>query len=110
MQDRLLFSYASADDPALRRVTIRTIERLTGQPRLKRIYIENRRRPRPGESFWEAAVRHLRLEVDHDPASGDPGRGAGRGGREIHPFGVLDGPGDRSSDRQGPPRLQGPDP
>jgi len=68
MRDRLLFSYVSPDDSALRRVTIRTIERLTGQPRLKRIYPDNQRCPRAGESIWEAAVRHLRLEVEHDPA------------------------------------------
>ena len=92
MQDRLLFSYASPDDPRLRRVTIRTIERLTGQPRLKRIYLDNRRRPRPGESFWEAAVRQLRLEVDYDPAR----LGAIPAAGPVvvvanHPFGVLDG-------------------
>ena len=61
MADRLLFSYASADDPALRRIAIRTIERLTGQPRLQRIYLENQRDPRVGETFWEAAVRRLEL-------------------------------------------------
>ena len=92
MQDRLLFSYASPDDPRLRRVTIRAIERLTGQPRLKRIYLDNQRRPRPGESFWEAAVRHLRLEVDYDPAR----LGAIPAAGPVvvvanHPFGVLDG-------------------
>ena len=92
MQDRLLFSYASPDDPRLRRVTIRAIERLTGQPHLKRIYLDNRRRPRPGESFWEAAVRQLRLEVDYDPAR----LGAIPAAGPVvvvanHPFGVLDG-------------------
>ena len=46
MGDGMLFSYASADDPALRRIAIRTIERLTGQPRLKRMYLENQRHPR----------------------------------------------------------------
>jgi putative hemolysin len=92
MGERLLFSYASADDPALRRVAIQTIERLTGQPRLKRMYLENQRRPRQGESFWEAAVRQLELRVDYDPdrlhripASGPVVVVAN------HPFGVLDG-------------------
>ena len=92
MQDRLLFSYASPDDPRLRRVTIRTIERLTGQRQLKRIYLDNQRRPRPGESFWEAAVRHLRLEVDYDPARLAAIPAAGPVVVVAnHPFGVLDG-------------------
>jgi putative hemolysin len=92
MADRLLFSYASADDPALKRIAIQTIERLTGQPRLKRLYLENQRRPRLGESFWDAAVRHLELRVDYDreqlqaiPAAGPVVVVAN------HPFGVVDG-------------------
>lgn len=92
MSDRLLFSYASADDPALRRLTIQAIERLTGQPRLKRLYLENQRRPRFGESFWDAAVRQLELRVDYDreqlqaiPAAGPVVVVAN------HPFGVVDG-------------------
>ena len=60
MGDGILFSYASADDPALRRIAIRAIERLTGQPRLKRMYLENQRHPRAGETFWDAAVRRAR--------------------------------------------------
>jgi putative hemolysin len=92
MADRLLFSYASAGDPALRRITIRAIERLTGQPRLKRLYLKNLRNPRAGESFWEAAVRGLALQVHYDetrlraiPAVGPVVIVAN------HPFGVLDG-------------------
>ena len=92
MRDRLLFSYASPEDPALRRVAIRTIERLTGQPRLKRIYLDNQRRPRPGESLWEAALRELRLEVDYDPARLAAIPAAGPVVVVAnHPFGVLDG-------------------
>jgi hypothetical protein len=53
----VLFSYAGADDPALRRLTIGAIERPTGQPRLKRMYLDNQRCPRHGESFFDAAVR-----------------------------------------------------
>lgn len=92
MADRLLFSYASADDPALKRIAIQTIERLTGQPRLKRLYLENQRRPRRGESFWDAAVRQLELRIDCDPerlqaipATGPVVVVAN------HPFGVVDG-------------------
>jgi putative hemolysin len=92
MGERLLFSYASADDPALRRIAIRTIERLTGQPRLKRMYLANQRHPRVGETFWDAAVRQLELQIDYDetrlraiPAVGPVVVVAN------HPFGVLDG-------------------
>jgi putative hemolysin len=92
MADRLLFSYASANDPALRRIAIRTIERLTGQPRLKRMYLASQRHPREGETFWDAAVRQLELQVDYDesclraiPAVGPVVVVAN------HPFGVLDG-------------------
>jgi putative hemolysin len=92
MQDRLLFSYASAEDPLLRRLTIRTVERLTGQPRLKRMYLDNLRRPRTGESFWEAAVRRLQLRVDYDPEQllAIPAQGPVVVAAN-HPFGVLDG-------------------
>ena len=92
MHDRLLFSYASHDDPVLKRVTIRTIERMTGQPQLERLYLANRRRPRAGESFWDAAVRQLGLEIDHDPARlhAIPSRGPVVVVAN-HPFGVLDG-------------------
>jgi putative hemolysin len=92
MAERLLFSYASADDPALRRIAIKTIERLTGQPRLKRLYLENQRRPRQGESFWDAAVRQLELQIDYDPERlrAIPGTGPVVVVAN-HPFGVLDG-------------------
>jgi putative hemolysin len=92
MADRLLFSYASADDPALRRIAIRTIERLTGQPRLKRMYLANQRHPQVGETFWDAAVRQLELQVDYDEARL---RAIPAVGPVVvvanHPFGVLDG-------------------
>ena len=57
MGDRIRFSYASADDPALRRIAIRAIERLTGQPRLQRIYLENQRDPRVGSSCGSNMMR-----------------------------------------------------
>ncbi len=86
------FSYAAPDDPALRRVVIRQIERMTGQPYLKSLYDEHRANPKPGESFWDAAVRRLKLRIvcNEDALTRLP-----RSGPLVvvanHPFGVLDG-------------------
>ncbi|HXM00596.1 MAG TPA: lysophospholipid acyltransferase family protein [Rhizomicrobium sp.] len=86
------FSYASADDPRLKRFLIRLIERMTGQPRLKRLYDDHRANPVPGESFWDSAIRRLDLKIvtNEDALARLP-----RAGALVivanHPFGVLDG-------------------
>jgi putative hemolysin len=86
------FSYATPDDPWVKRVIIRAVEVLTGQPTLKRMYLENQARPVPGESFWAAAVRHLALRVHTNRADLEA---LPRSGPLMvianHPFGVLDG-------------------
>jgi putative hemolysin len=90
--DDLLFSYADPSTPRLKRQVIRLIERATGQPKLKRIYFENQRHPRPGESFWQAAVRHLALDVEYNR---DALAAVPKYGPVVvvanHPYGVLDG-------------------
>ena len=59
---------------------------------LAALYLEHQNNPRPGESFWNAAVRKLQLQVEfnRDALSEIP-----REGPAIivanHPFGVLDG-------------------
>jgi putative hemolysin len=90
--DRYLFSYATASDPPLKRGIIRLVEKATGQPKLKRMYIDNQRFPRADESFWQAAVRSLALDVRYDshalaaiPRTGPVVVVAN------HPYGVLDG-------------------
>ena len=90
--DDYIFSYAAESDPPVKRGLIRLVERATGQPKLKRLYLENQRQPRPGESFFAAAVRKLDLDVRYDaaalariPASGPVVIVAN------HPYGVLDG-------------------
>jgi len=86
------FSYASEEDAPLKRLVIQVIERISGQPELKRLYLEHQNDPRPGESFWNAAVRKLQLQVEfnREALSEIP-----RQGPAIivanHPFGVLDG-------------------
>lgn len=85
------FSYAAPDDPPLKRLTIRLIERMTGQPRLKRIYRQYRAEGGAG-NFWEQAVARLRLTLIYDPA---PLVDWPRKGALVivcnHPFGVIDG-------------------
>lgn len=86
------FSYAEPDDPRLKRFVIRLIERMSGQPYLKWLYDDHLANPRPGESFWDAAVRKLELRIvcNEEALAGWP-----RAGPLIvvsnHPFGVLDG-------------------
>jgi putative hemolysin len=90
--DKYLFSYATPSDPPLKRGIIRLVEKATGQPELKRIYIDNQRFPRANETFWEAAVRRLKLDVRFDPhaLAAIPKIGAVVVVAN-HPYGVLDG-------------------
>ena len=86
------FSYADPEDPRLKRFIIRMIERMTGQPYLKHLYEGRDTMRRPGESFWDLAVRLLELKivVNEDALAKVP-----RTGPVVfvanHPFGVLDG-------------------
>jgi len=90
--DKYIFSYAAPSDPPFKRGIIRLVEKATGQPKLRRLYLDNQRFPRPNETFWEAAVRALKLDVQYDS------RALGaipRHGPVVvvanHPYGVLDG-------------------
>jgi putative hemolysin len=85
-------SYASPGDPFLKRLVIRAIERASGQRELKRMYLERKHHPVAAESFWDAAVRKLRLTIDFNvealaeiPTHGPVVIVAN------HPFGVIDG-------------------
>ncbi len=49
--DKYLFSYATASDPPIQRALIRLVEKATGQPKLKRMYVQNQRFPREGRDF-----------------------------------------------------------
>ena len=86
------FSYADDNDPWLKRSLIRLVESATGQARLERMYLENRREMAPGESFWASAMRKLAIDMQYDSCKLES---APREGPLLfvstHPFGVLDG-------------------
>ena len=86
------FSYAAPDDPGLKRLLIRAIETMTGQPYLKSLYDQHREHPVPGESFWSAAMRNLELTIRHNE---DGLQKLPKTESLVvvanHPFGVLDG-------------------
>jgi putative hemolysin len=84
------FTYADPSDSRMRRLAIRGIERVTGKPRLARLYRAHLREHDP--DFWGSAVRRLGIELDYDadklerlPATGPVVVVAN------HPYGVLDG-------------------
>jgi putative hemolysin len=86
------FSYASPDDPRFKRLVIQMIERISGQPELKRMYLEHQNHPVPGETFWQAAVRKLQLNIQmNDDALGEIPPAGPVIVVANHPFGVLDG-------------------
>src|ERR1700678_364668 len=90
--DKYLFSYPAPSEPPVKRGMIRLVERAMGQRQLKRLYVQNQRYPRAHESFWQAAVRSLALDVRYDAAALAH---VPKTGPVVfvanHPYGVLDG-------------------
>jgi len=89
-QDHL--TYANLDDPFMRRCVIKVVEKVTGRPKVQRLYDDYLETQAADDDFWGSAVRYLDLTVRHDrrALSAIP-----KEGPVIlianHPFGVLDG-------------------
>ena len=63
------FSYSRKEHGALQRLVIRLIERLTGQPRLERLYRAWAESPHLHENIFAAGLRLLNLRLDMDGAA-----------------------------------------
>ena len=86
------FSYVDSNTPLMKRVLIRTLEKITGARAVEKLYLENRARMQPGENWFRACLDTLRvsIQLDQQQLAKVP-----RQGPLIfvsnHPFGVLDG-------------------
>lgn len=85
-------TYCNPDDPIFRRALIRSIELVSGQPKLNRIYQRYRAQGSGSDNFWADAIEKLALTIRYDP------EGLSRIPRQgpllvvsNHPYGVLDG-------------------
>jgi len=85
-------SYATYFDDPVKRRMIRTIERLSGQPKIKKLYEHYRDDLSHDVPFFEAAMRLLDLDVRF---SASRHAEIPKDGPLVivanHPFGVLDG-------------------
>ena len=86
------FSYASDEVSRISQKFIRGVEKITGQPRIRRMYEDYTRLGRPPELFWEDAIAALKLQVEI--VRGSIHALAPTGPQIVianHPYGVVDG-------------------
>jgi putative hemolysin len=85
-------TYASRCDKLASRAFIHTVELLTGQIKLKRLYDIYQSELRGTVDFWEAAMRLLNLSIDYDAAKLEALPSTGPLIIVAnHPFGLIDG-------------------
>lgn len=86
------FTYSHPGQSRFRRAVIRSVEVISGQPRLREMYMGWAANPDPAESVFAAALRLLRLDLRLD---GQPLAELPRQGGLLlvanHPFGIIDG-------------------
>ena len=87
-----IFSFADGEMGAISNAIIRSLEFCTGQPKIKKIYLDYVDDNRPHEMFWQDAVSRLDLKVN---LKFEEGAKIPESGRLLvianHPFGVIDG-------------------
>ena len=89
---KVRFSYSTADQPVFQRAVIQAIEKIGGQRKLKKLYVQHQKNLKNGENFFDSAIRLLRMRVEYDEAA--LARTPATGPVLFianHPYGVLDG-------------------
>lgn len=87
------FTYSHPGMSRFRRNLIRAVERVSGQPMLRSLYLDWAASPPAGETVFDAALRLLRIEAAarwHVPAATIPQEG-GLLLVANHPYGIVDG-------------------
>ena len=86
------FSYASETHSLGRILAIRAVESLSGQPFLKKLYLDYQSENLPPDRFWDEVI--ARLDLDVRIHAGSPAHVPETGPLLVvanHPYGVLDG-------------------
>ena len=86
------FSYASETHSLGRILAIRAVESLSGQPFLKKLYLDYQSENLPPDRFWDEVI--ARLDLDVHIHAGSPAHVPETGPLVVvanHPYGVLDG-------------------
>lgn len=87
-----IFSFANGEMGPVASGFIRAMEKVTGQPKIKKLYFDYVDDERPSELFWTDALERLNISYNlHNEATAQ----IPRTGRLLivanHPFGVIDG-------------------
>ncbi|MEO0983687.1 MAG: lysophospholipid acyltransferase family protein [Pseudomonadota bacterium] len=91
-EDAIAFSYAAYFAHPVKRSLVRAVEKVSGQPKMKKLYLRYRDELSEQENFWDAAVKLLKLDVRYDDARlTDMPETGPLVVVANHPFGVLDG-------------------
>ena len=87
-----VFSFANGEMGPVASGFIRTLEKVTGQPKIKKLYVDYIDDNRPNEFFWTDALQRLNISPD---LSFDGNFSIPKTGRVLiianHPYGVVDG-------------------
>ena len=87
-----IFSFADGEMGPISNALIRGIERISGQPRIRKLYFDYVNEQRPFDSFWSDALERLSISVD---LHRDFGAEIPSSGPTLivanHPYGVVDG-------------------
>lgn len=91
-----IFSFANGEMGPLSNGFIRSVEKITGQPRIKRLYFDYISDDLPAQNFWEDALVRLEIAIDLRSDTGQPLDAViPAQGRLLavanHPYGVIDG-------------------